>query len=637
MDKVDISKIIHLIFKYLTAQDLSIAAQVSKSWKTVAIRECMDRNCYYYLVDRLKIRNFSQLIHGNWYIQKYFNNLPSLDFKFSNVYTDVKILHGYYCRNKSYYWLKVNIKSNFPQLIKEKENSSLSLDFPIFEDAEATVLSFINRNNVYKDFRGIIDYQTNKFNCTENVAAEIKNFLKEEYYPSSILIIFCTHTSYNKLFEAWDVLRERFQYHNLSFWVAVVDELSICRYSYENYDCKIDTEFLFMFINNSLMKAYVDYISNECKDGNQIREELNAFKMRVQLSVYSIALIHVPYVHMEECYELVISLFEEIFPTVYLFPIYGSTSFGGSCILEWIRKNKRVTQHFKHIFSLGIDFTNVETDEDLSHKPFCNNKRFCYFIVNIKSNFNKVNVKEKDSFLRLNFPFHDTSDVTILSFVNRCTTDKTTCSKIRHHSAKIEAAKDVVNSLKSFLEQDYYLSSILIIFCTHTSYNKFFEVCDILKDRFRYHEMTFWVAVVDELSICKHKYGNYDCKVDTEFLFMFINNSLMRAYVDYIPNECKNDNQIRAEFNDFKNRVELSIYSTAFMHVPYTHMEKYYELVTSIFREVFPHVYLFPFYGSASFGGSCIFETIMNLATTDVSSYLEKGNKFITILILSKP
>ncbi|KAI4473878.1 hypothetical protein M0802_015899 [Mischocyttarus mexicanus] len=121
----------------------------------------------------------------------------------------------------------------------------------------------------------------------------------------------------------------------MAIWIAVVDELSICRYNLGNHNCKIDSEFVFIFINNPSIVTYVHFLSNECDDPDKIRTELKSFRKESQLSFCSMAFMHVPYIRLKKLYDLDVLLFREIFPHVNLLPIYGTTSSYGSCFCDF--------------------------------------------------------------------------------------------------------------------------------------------------------------------------------------------------------------------------------------------------------------------------------------------------------------
>ncbi|KAI4483875.1 hypothetical protein M0802_013241 [Mischocyttarus mexicanus] len=358
---------------------------------------------------------------------------------------------------------------------------------------DINMLSFINQHIANKNNCRSIYFDTDDKDKIALFLSDLDNFLSEENFRSKVLIIFCRSASFGKLLKTCQSLDKWIGEIDIILWLAVVDELSFCRYNFGLHDCKIDTEFIFTFIGDPLLMAYSSLISNDCNTAEKIRSELIIFKEEIKLTPRSIAFMYVSYVRVEdELYELDTSIFKEVFPTVDLYPLYGTRSF-------------------------YLKPPDLATAAQVSR-------------------IGNVNV-------------------------------------------------------------------------------------------------SLWLAIVDKLSFCRYNFGQHDCRIDTEFIFMFISNPSLKSYTFFIPDGCNTMARIRRRLIRFKKRVELSLHSIAFMHVSYVRVEdELYELDTSIFKEVFPTVDLFPFYGTGSFVGTGFFD----LLTKSRWPYLEFLQEKTTILLLCR-
>ncbi|KAI4473101.1 hypothetical protein M0802_016313 [Mischocyttarus mexicanus] len=241
--------------------------------------------------------------------------------------------------------------------------------------------------------------------------------------------------------------------------------------------------------------------------------------------------------------------------------------------LKWIFLNRNIKEHYNATPTIGISFNNYEHYINARLERPCCNKQFNCFVVDLKSRSDIPISEKSDSLFRINFPIQDLPDVTILTFINLRVASK-----------------------------------------------------------FGFYSMKIWIAVVDEITICRYNFGNHYCKIGTEFLFMFINNPSYKAYVKYLFWHFNTPYKIRTQLNKFRQEIGLVSNSTAFMHVSYGRKEKFYCLDTSLFREVFPEVRLLSFYGKTSYMGKCFH----HIPFLSMYPFTKKLVKHTTILLISR-
>ncbi|KAI4472661.1 hypothetical protein M0802_016601 [Mischocyttarus mexicanus] len=271
--------------------------------------------------------------------------------------------------------------------------------------------------------------------------------------------------------------------------------------------------------------------------------------------------------------------------------------------LKWIFQNRNIKEHYNVTAFVGISFNNLQNEINACHGRPCSNKRFNYFVVDLKSCYDISISENSDSLLRINFPILDSPDVTILSFINQRVASKYSSNLLYLDKEDFNQALNFLSQLQNFVTQNNLLSSIVIIFCRDTYYQKFLRLNSIISFWFGLHGMTIWIAVVDEIRICRYNFGYHYCKIDTEFLYMFINNPSYKAYMKCLLPHYNTPDKIRTQLKNFRQIVGFLTGSIAFMHVSYGRMKKFYCLDTKLFREIFPATRLLPFWGKTSYYG----------------------------------
>ncbi|KAI4483876.1 hypothetical protein M0802_013242 [Mischocyttarus mexicanus] len=274
MDELNIFKVLRLVFQYLTPPDLTIAGQVSNIWYRVAKNESIERNTFFYFSDMV-VKNFHlDSVLSKWWVK------PRVNFvAFSGI--------RFYSSNND-----------------------------------------VNDSNGNKNHSSSVYFDTDKQREKSFFTSHVNIFCLEENFQSKVLIIFCRSNSFKRLLKALKSLYTWIGDHDLTLWLAVVDELSFCRYNYSQHDCRINTEFILMFISNPSIKSYSHFIPDDCYTAEQIRTELKNFKEEIKLTPRSIAFMHISFIRIQSrLNELDTSIFKEVFPDVDLYPLYGTGSF----------------------------------------------------------------------------------------------------------------------------------------------------------------------------------------------------------------------------------------------------------------------------------------------------------------------
>ncbi|KAI4474060.1 hypothetical protein M0802_015808 [Mischocyttarus mexicanus] len=327
MDKKYTTLVFWQVFRYLTPEDLSIAAQVSKNWCGIIKYERYARNTYLYIFDKVIINFGLQWNFKNNYEEEYFNVISSLGVFSSNIDTDVNVIRGSQIGGS----FMVNLKSNFNMKPIKEKTSFFIFTFPVGDSADITILSYINRRIGKKIRCRLLNFATDEEEQKTKFLVNLEQYFKQTDNSTCILIIFCQHTCYKNLLKLFNCLQEWYDCSDMVIWISVIDELSICRYDFDSSYCKINTEFVFIFINNPLINVYVYFILESSCNPEKIRTELKNLKNETALSLSSMALMHVPYVRLRKIFELDVFIFREVFPDVNLLPIYGTTSTFGFC------------------------------------------------------------------------------------------------------------------------------------------------------------------------------------------------------------------------------------------------------------------------------------------------------------------
>ncbi|KAI4481147.1 hypothetical protein M0804_009773 [Polistes exclamans] len=365
----------------------------------------------------------------------------------------------------------------------------------------------------------------------------------------------------------------------ITIWAATIDALSLCRFGINKHYCRMDSKYLFVFINNPDLNTYVGFLDENCNNADKIRKELKKFKSKTEFSSNSIALMHVSYARLKEFYALDISIFKDVFPNVCLFPFYGDRSFSTNGIIRCL----------------------------------CSIKPFSSFTINLKSNYNIIPADQTIPQLTLNFPTKSMSELMTYTFINESLADKYSIKKLCfNYDYEENELNIIVAEMKNSLRQFDPRTTVLIILSQSDYFVKFLDAFrDILKywllnyeTKCPFNEILIWGAIVDRLSVCRFNLNKHHCRIDTELLLIFITNPSLKAYTVHLDVNCDSSEKIYSKLREFNSEINLSVHSIAFMHISYFRMRLFFGLDVHIFKEIFPNVYLFTFYGDASFNGS---------------------------------
>lgn len=308
--------------------------------------------------------------------------------------------------------------------------------------------------------------------------------------------------------------------------------------------------------------------------------------------------------------------------------------------LQWIFKNRRYTDFFNKIPCLQMCSITSNDDDNFIDGCLCSIKPFSSFTINLKSNYNIIPADQTIPQLTLNFPTKSMSELMTYTFINESLADKYSIKKLCfNYDYEENELNIIVAEMKNSLRQFDPRTTVLIILSQSDYFVKFLDAFrDILKywllnyeTKCPFNEILIWGAIVDRLSVCRFNLNKHHCRIDTELLLIFITNPSLKAYTVHLDVNCDSSEKIYSKLREFNSEINLSVHSIAFMHISYFRMRLFFGLDVHIFKEIFPNVYLFTFYGDASFNGSYLKDTII----TKRLPFYKMINLCTSILILS--
>ncbi|KAI4481077.1 hypothetical protein M0804_009703 [Polistes exclamans] len=208
---------------------------------------------------------------------------------------------------------------------QSNENILCSLYFPKTFQTRSTTFTFIQRL-----FTVGLFCQEIRFNCGTDIR-DVK-FLKHKLAPylecdgftNTCLITFCKKYSVVNFLEFLQVLSEWFPENKIcGIWGGIIDALSVCQIVYKKEFCGVDTEFSFILINSPYMNVWTELLDDDDDSEIKIKEKLRIMKEHIKLRTHSVALMHINTPRLSKFYSLDLNIFQEIFPNLSLFPIYG--------------------------------------------------------------------------------------------------------------------------------------------------------------------------------------------------------------------------------------------------------------------------------------------------------------------------
>ncbi|KAI4481149.1 hypothetical protein M0804_009775 [Polistes exclamans] len=318
-----------LVFRYLENNDLDNAFNVCRTWMDIAVYEDISRECFTYIIDDLKKNYQLHCLFNNKLQLSQCNFVPRLQIFFTKNEKS-EYVDGYLCKTMKFNSYTVIMKSNQDEETFEKDNSLASFSFLLESSAEVKIYTYILpiiRKNMFGSKLQLI--YGSDIKPSKRLTNESEILFGAENFNSNIMFILCKESGHYHLVSCFNNLIDGFSYSNTIAWGGTVNELSVCRFSIRKHFCRIESEFVFIFMSNPRMRAFVENLPADGQGIISIFPRLLRFKRRVQLSFDSIAFLHASTSYVAHYVAAVIKVFKEIFPRVTLFRFYGTNSFGG--------------------------------------------------------------------------------------------------------------------------------------------------------------------------------------------------------------------------------------------------------------------------------------------------------------------
>ncbi|XP_015172587.1 PREDICTED: uncharacterized protein LOC107064424 [Polistes dominula] len=150
------------------------------------------------------------------------------------------------------------------------------------------------------------------------------------------IILFVRDYSVFSMLELLKTIRNWYPESNIPIWGGLMDRLNVCQRCFNKTHCTSAAEMVLMFISSPDMKVWNVTLDKTCNSMITIRQKLTTFKEKVELKLYSIALMYFSSRHIDKLDTIQIKAFQEIFPNIILYPIYGDASIGGETWVEII-------------------------------------------------------------------------------------------------------------------------------------------------------------------------------------------------------------------------------------------------------------------------------------------------------------
>ncbi|KAI4481085.1 hypothetical protein M0804_009711 [Polistes exclamans] len=297
--------------------------------------------------------------------------------------------------------------------------------------------------------------------------------------------------------------------------------------------------------------------------------------------------------------------------------------------LRWIFTDRHNTNHFNKIPCLQVCFTNDNNDENLQSGCISRIKPFNSFTINLKSYYNIRHGEEINPIRPITIPFEYFTELTTFSFIDHSREDEEIYLNYVNDRMNVHT---LYSKFVQFCRFRNPKSIVIIIFCQSCYFLEFLDLMYAVSRRIAMFEITIWAVTIDALSICRFSLNKHYCRIDNKFLFIIINNPKLKTYVGFLDENCNDAHKIETELRKIKSKIELLSNSIALMHVSYSRLKEFYALDTSIFREVFPNVCLFPFYGDNSFNSI----DIMTILTGRKRATMENTNQLTSFILLSQ-
>ncbi|KAI4481150.1 hypothetical protein M0804_009776 [Polistes exclamans] len=284
----------------------------------------------------------------------------------------------------------------------------------------------------------------------------------------------------------------------------------------------------------------------------------------------------------------------------------------------WIKEKREIIRNYIGRSCLQIFFTNDKEDKNFEDKCHCSHLPLTSYAVNLEGH--AMTDQPKDNVLyNLYVPRTFETKIRTFTFVKQPDNDYLHCNEIRLTIVR-ELGYQVALKLrfKNFMLEDSAISCMIILFTKDNLY-EVKEMIDIFSVWFPRTKINIWGGITDVLTICQSisRFEKRSCRITPSYTIIFIQKPDMCSYVEHFEKECDTEEKFMEKLINFKERVTLQSYSIALMYISSNRVDRYFELYTSKFKELFPNVSLYPIYGDAPLVGGIVEVIMENLPVSN--------------------
>lgn len=333
MDK-NIHQALSLVFRYLEDNDLYNVFNVCRAWMNIGVYEDTSREFFTYIVDDLKKNVQMHYLFNNKQQLGRSKLVPCLQIFFTKSENCV-FLNGHLCKTMKFNSYTVMMKSYQDEDKFQQKNCLASFPFPYESSTEIKIYTYVLpklRKNMFGSKLKLI--YGSEIRPSTRLTNDSEILLKPEKCYPNIMFILCQERGFCHLVSCFSRLIDGLSYSDTIAWGGTVNELSVCRSSMKKHFCRVESEFVFIFINKPKMRAFIENLPVDGQGIISIFPRLLLFKRRVQLSPHSIAFLHASTCYVPNYVHAVIHVFKDLFPCLPLFRFYGTNSFGGYGLAE---------------------------------------------------------------------------------------------------------------------------------------------------------------------------------------------------------------------------------------------------------------------------------------------------------------
>lgn len=277
----------------------------------------------------------------------------------------------------------------------------------------------------------------------------------------------------------------------------------------------------------------------------------------------------------------------------------------------WITEKRDIIKNYIGRSCLQIFFTNDKEENNFEDKCHCVYLPRTSYTVNLEGH--AMTDQPKDNvLLGLYFPRSFKTKIRTYTFVKQPNDDNLHCNEIRLTIVRELAFQGGLKlRFKKYMLEDSAISCMIILLTKDNLY-EVKEMLDVCSIWFPGTRINIWGGITDAISICQSvsRFEMRSCRITPAYTIIFIKKPDMSSYVEHFEKECNTEEKFMEKLINFKERVILKTYSIALMYISSNCVDRYFDLYTSKFKELFPNVNLYPIYGDAPLVGGII-EVIM--------------------------